>query len=92
MFKVKGLVSSVSDEKRSFAVKDKDGNPTSMMKEHRICQIVMLVKDGTATKPVVVRAFDPAPSFVCPKEGDTWETPEIMEYRATFRAVPEIGI
>lgn len=92
MFKLKGTVSSVSDERREFAVKDKEGNPTSVMKPHRICQIVLLVKDGTAVRPVVVRAFDPDPSFVCPKEGEQWETPEIMELRAKYRAVPEVGL
>lgn len=92
MFKLKGTVASVSDERREFAVKDANGNPTAVMKQHRICQIVLLVKDGTAIRPVVVRAFDPDSQFACPKEGEQWETPEIMDYKAKFRAVPEVGI
>lgn len=93
MIKLIGDVCSISDERRDFPVKDKDGNKTDVMKSHRIVQIVLLCKDGGTANPVVIRAFDPPASFVPPKVGDkAWTTPEITEYKSKFRAVPEASI
>ena len=92
MIKFKGQVLTVKDEVREFAQKDKDGNRTDKMMPHRVVEIVLLVKDGTASRPVVVRGFDAPASFVSPSAGDTWESPEIVEYKSKFRAIPECSI
>ena len=92
MIKFKGQVLTVKDNIQGFAKKDKDGNKTNEIVNHRIIEIVMLVKDGTANKPLVVRGFDTPSSFAVPVVGETWETPEIMEYKSRFRAIPEASI
>ena len=92
MIKFKGQVLTVKDGVQAFAKKDKDGNKTNEMVNHRIVEIVMIIKDGTANKPLVVRGFDAPSSFVCPQIGEQWETPEVVSYQSKFKAVPECSI
>ena len=92
MIKFKGQVLTVSDEVQAFHDKDKDGNKLPTTKDHRITLITLLVKDGTKSVPLVCKGFDLPATFQMPKEGDTWETPDIVEFKSKFRAVPECAL
>ena len=92
MFKFKGKVLSVEDSIRDFNDKDKDGNKLPTTHKARITNIVLLVKVGTRSVPLVCKGFDLPSDFVLPKEGDEWETPEIVSYQSKFKTVPECGI
>ena len=92
MFKVKGKVLSVEDSIRDFNDKDKDGNKLPTTHKARITNIVLLVKVGSRSVPLVCKGFDLPSDFVLPKEGDDWETPEIVSYQSKFKTVPECGI
>lgn len=92
MFKAKGKVLSVEDSIRDFNDKDKDGNKLPTTHKARITNIVLLVKVGNRSVPLVCKGFDLPSDFVLPKEGDDWETPEIVSYQSKFKTVPECGI
>lgn len=86
-----GTVLFVTDDTRSFPVKDKDGVPTSQMKDHRITKIQMLVKTPSGAQAAVnVNGFDLPPTFKLPKSGDKFSTPITrFEIKNGF---PEAGI
>ena len=92
MIKFKGQVLTVTDEERQFHDKDKEGNKLPTTTTHRVTNITMLVKEGTRSVPVLCKGFDLPTTFVLPKEGETWETPEITSYQSKFKPIPEIGI
>ena len=91
MLQFTGSVQFVKDETRDFPVKDKDGNPTSSMKSHRIVEIMLLIPQPDKTqRVVVVKGFD----FVgkTPKVGETWTTPEVRRYDAFTEACPVVNV
>lgn len=92
MIKFKGKVLSIEDGVKDFYDRDKDGNKLSTTHKNRITNIVLLVKNGTRSLPLVCKGFDLPADFVLPKEGDDWETPEITSYQSKFKSVPECGI
>lgn len=92
MIKFKGLVIQVQDEQRDIADKDKDGNRLASTSKHRFTNITMLVDCEHGKRVVIVKGFDLSSNFKSPAEGKEWTTPEIVEYRARFRAVPEASI
>lgn len=92
MIKFKGLVIQVQDEKRALADKDKDGNKLPTSTEHRFTNVTMLVDTDLGKRVVLVKGFDLSANVKLPKEGSEWTTPEVVEYRARFRAVPEASI
>lgn len=92
MIKFKGKVLSVEDGVREFNDKDQNGNKLATKHNARITNIVLLVKDGPRSVPVVCKGFDLPQTFTLPKEGDEWETPEIVSYQSKFKSVPECGI
>lgn len=92
MIKFRGKVLTVEDEMRDIPDKDKDGNRLPTKTSHRCISITMLVKDGSRSVPLVVKGFDSPSSFVCPKEGEEWETPTIRAFDARFKSVPECSI
>lgn len=92
MIKFKGKVLSVDDRVQEFNDKDKDGNKLPTKSQKRITSIVLLVKDGARSVPLVCKGFELPSTFTLPKEGDDWETPEIQGYQAKFKAVPECAI
>lgn len=87
----KGQVLFVQDEEREFPVKDSNGVPTSQMKKHRITQIQLLVPDGKLNRPIQVKGFDLPPSFVMPKIGEEYTTPEVKSYNA-MSGLPVVNI
>lgn len=87
----KGQVLFVQDEEREFPVKDANGVPTSQMKKHRITQIQLLVPDGKLNRPIQVKGFDLPPSFVMPKIGEEYTTPEVKSYNA-MSGLPVVNI
>lgn len=92
MVKFKGQVLTVSDEVRALPDKDKDGNKLPTTTEHRMTSMTLLVKDGSRSVPLLVKGFDLPATFVLPKEGETWETPEIGSYQSKFKAIPEASL
>lgn len=96
MIQFQGKVLSVEDSVRDFYDKDKNGNKLPTTHKARITNIVLLVvkktKDGTRSVPLICKGFDLPSDFVLPKEGDVWDTPEIVSYQSKFKTVPECGI
>ena len=92
MIKFKGKVLSIEDGIKDFYDKDKDGNKLPTTHKSRITNIVLLVKDGPRSVPLVCKGFDLPADFSLPKEGDDWETPEVVSYQSKFKTVPECGI
>lgn len=92
MITFKGKVLTVEDRVGEFNDKDKDGNKLPTKSQKRITSIVLLVKDGSHLVPLVCKGFELPTTFVLPKEGEEWETPEIQSYQAKFKSVPECNI
>lgn len=92
MLKFKGQVLSVEDRIQDVPDKDKDGNKLGTTHKARMTNIVLLVKDGSRSVPLVCKGFGLGDDFKIPKEGSDWETPEIQNYQAKFKAVPECNI
>lgn len=91
MIKFKGQVLFVEDARRTLPVKDKNGIPTQMTKEHRFTRIQMLVKDplhNNVQRAVLVQSIDAPATFVLPEQGKEWETPEI-NYFDSRKGSPE---
>lgn len=87
----KGSVLFVQDEEKEFPVKDANGVPTNQMKKHRITQIQLLVPDGKINRPIQVKGFDLPSTFVVPKIGEEFTTPEVKVYNATS-GLPVVNI
>jgi hypothetical protein len=92
MLTFKGKVLFVTDETRELAVKDKNGVPTNLTKNHRFTKIQMMVKDVAlgADRPLLVHTIDAPSTFVLPKIGDLWETPEVRRYDVK-NGIPEVS-
>lgn len=92
MIKFTGKVLFVQDEERELPVKDKNGVPTQLVKKHRFTHVSMLVKDDDAKhdRPVMATSIDLPSTFVLPKQGETWTTPEIRRYESN-NGSPEVS-
>lgn len=87
-----GKVIFATREERELPVKDKNGVPTSIMKNHVFVKIQMMVKDKELNfeRPVVCSTVDPVPTFVVPKSGESFTTPEVRRYEVSLDGVPTI--
>ena len=92
MLTFKGNVLSVEDRMGDFHDKDENGNKLPTTHKSRITTIVLLVKDGTNSRPLICKGFGLPDDFKLPKQGVEWETPEIQSYQAKFKAIPECNI
>lgn len=90
--KFKGKVLTVEDGIKDFNDKDKQGNKLPTTHKARITNIVLLVKDGASSRPLICKGFDLPADFALPKEGEDWETPAITAYQSKFKTVPECAI
>lgn len=90
MLTLTGKVLYASEEIRSFPIKDKDGNPTNINKDHRIVKIQLLITNSDKSSyACLAQTFDPPTSFKLPSVGEVFETPEIREYR-NYSGLPEV--
>lgn len=93
MIRIKGQVQFVKDETRSFPVRDKEGNPTAEMKEHRITEVLLIVTlADKSIRPCVCKGFDLPTTYKLPNIGDTWEIPKIRKFDATQESCPTITL
>lgn len=78
-----GKVLFVTDEQRDLPVKDKNGVPTQLTKRYRFTTIQAMVRDNElkSDRPVVFKSVDLPASFVVPKPGDSFTTPEVRSYQ-----------
>ena len=92
MLKFSGKVIFATREERELPVKDKNGVPTSIMKNHVFIKIQMMVldKDLNFERPIVASTVDPVPTFVLPNAGDKFTTPEVRRYEVTLDGVPTV--
>ena len=92
MLKFTGKVIFASKDERELPVKDKNGIPTSIMKNHVFVKIQMMCKDNDLKldRPVVASTVDPAPGFVLPVAGENFTTPEVRRYEVSLDGVPTI--
>ena len=92
MLKFSGKVIFATREERELPVKDKNGVPTSIRKNHVFIKIQMMVldKDLNFERPIVASTVDPNPTFVLPNAGDKFTTPEVRRYEVTLDGVPTV--
>lgn len=91
MLKFKGQVLNIEDKVIQFRAKDRDGNRTGEIENHRSVSIQMLCKDGDRMFACVVNKFDPDSNFKTPSIGKDWETPEVIKYEL-INGLPNIRI
>lgn len=90
MLKFTGKVLNVSDETVSVPVKTKEGIPTGVNRDFRKISVQLLVTaDDKSQRAINVQALNPDGSFVIPKMGADWTTPEVRKYDAT-KGFPEV--
>jgi len=87
-----GKVIYSTDEERDIPVKDSNGVPTSQMKRHRFTKIQLMIKDADAKvdRPILCSSVDLPSSFVLPKNGSEWTTPEVRKYDVK-NGIPEVS-
>lgn len=92
MLKFTGKVIFSTKEERELPVKDKNGVPTSIMKNHVFIKIQMMVMDSDLKfeRPLVCSTVDPAQSFTLPQPGEKFTTPEVRRYEVTLDGVPTV--
>ena len=93
MLTFKGKVLNVSDTTVSLPVKTKEGIPTGVNRDFRKISVQMLVTsdDGKSQVAINVVSMNPDGSFVIPKVGSDWTTPEVRKYDAT-KGFPEVTV
>lgn len=92
MIKFTGLVLSVQDSTVSLPVKTKDGIPTGVNRDFRKVTMQLLVDlEDKSKRAVNVTVINPDASFVIPKQGSTWTTPEVRKYDAS-QGFPEVTL
>lgn len=91
MLKVTGQVLNVNEQELQLRDKDKDGNRTGELKNHKMITIQLLVKSENQMFACVVSTFDPPPEFKAPSVGKDWTTPFIRSYKVV-NGVPQISI
>lgn len=93
MLTFKGKVLNITDSTVSIPVKTKEGFPTGVNKDFRKVSIQLLVTsdDGKQMTAINVSTLNPDSSFVIPKQGSDWTTPEVRKYDAT-KGFPEVTI
>lgn len=89
---ITGDVLEVLDEMRDLPVKDKDGNPTEIMKSHRFTTVKLLVTNSTGTTICLCKGFDLPATFKTPDPGTKkWTCPYISGLKNRKNAVPEVN-
>lgn len=89
---ITGDVLEVVDEMRDLPVKDKDGNPTEVMKLHRFTTIKLLVQNQTGMTVCLCKGFDLPAIFKCPDVGTKkWVCPFITGLKNRKNSVPEVN-
>lgn len=92
MLKFNGKVLNVSDETVSLPVKTKEGIPTGVNRDFRKVSIQLLVtNDDKSMTAINVTTLNPDSSFVVPKQGTDWTTPEVRKYDAS-KGFPEVVV
>lgn len=92
MLTFKGMVLAVDDTTTQLPVKTKEGMPTGMTRDFRVVKIQLLVTLADKSQRAInVSSISPDSSFKIPKQGDTWETPEVRKYDAT-KGFPEVTV
>lgn len=87
-----GKVLNVSDQTVSLPVKTKEGIPTGVNRDFRKISIQLLVTAADKSMTAInVTTLNPDSSFVIPKIGMDWTTPEVRKYDAT-KGFPEIVV
>lgn len=92
MLKFSGKVMMSTDEERDIPIKDANGIPTTQVKRHRFTKIQLLVNDPDQKleRVILCTSVDLPPTFQVPKNGATWETPEVRKYDVK-QGVPEVS-